>query len=48
MQKKNVSLVKKIILCMVVVGILIGYACLFLDVKKALVLSVECALIEAI
>lgn len=48
MQKKNVPLVKKIILCMVVVGILIGYACLFLDVKKALVLSVECALIEAI
>ena len=48
MRKKNVPLVKKIILCMVVVGVLIGYACLFFDTKKTIVLSVEYALIEAI
>lgn len=48
MRKKSIPLVKKIILCVVVVGVLIGYACLFLDTKKTIVLSTEYALEEAI
>ena len=48
MQKKCFPLVKKIILCVVVVGVLIGYACLFLDTKKTIVRSAEYALEEAI
>jgi len=48
MRKKSTPLVKKIVLCVIVVAVLVGYVCLFFDTKESVVQATEYALVEAI